>query len=517
MTTNSIPSTQAAARQRVTAASRAFDSGWQDGGAATALALALALIAYRAVGWPFIGATIAERMMELTPVEWSVAFINYIDTVGKPLAVFGAVCVLMLLGALAGGCVARLEERRGRRALVVGGLAAGAALAALGALFSPPDLRHAGLSLLLFGPALAGLRRVAPTPVPDERRWFLKRSAQNFAALVGLSMLSSAPTVWRSLVPDASVAEPLFTFEPPAPRLPDFDLAGMVPEVTPVRDFYVMSKSVQDPRIVAEEWTLRVGGLVDRPLRLSLDDLAALGAESQWTTLRCVSNWVGGHLMSNGLFTGVSLARILQDAGVRPGAVDVVFHARDGYSESLPLDFAQTPDVLVAYGLNGQRLERRHGFPARLLAPGVYGFKNVKWLDSIEIVDYDYKGRWQQLGWVEMPWVKTIARIDVARLDGDLVRVGGVAFAGRRGVQAVEVRLNGGPWQASRLHSPPLSNLTWIQWRVDIPRSEIVTPADQKLTIEARATDGTGAVQTDVAQGQFPDGASGYHSMAVEL
>jgi DMSO/TMAO reductase YedYZ molybdopterin-dependent catalytic subunit len=324
---------------------------------------------------------------------------------------------------------------------------------------------------------------------------------------LGLAGLGLAVLGFR-LVPDwyRAIAAP-----------PESGLSGPSPELTPVGNFYVVSKNFSDPVVDSRGWMLAVQGLVDEPLKLSYQDLRALPATTEEVTLECVSNNVGGDLMSTGSFTGVRLRDLLAKASPRAEAGAVVFHARDGYAESLPLDFALgDPDILVAYDLDGGPLPSAHGFPARILIPGRYGMKGPKWLDSIELAKSEQTGYWEGQGWDRQAVVKTTARIDVPG-DGALLKLGpvqvaGVAFAGVRGIQAVELSADGGKtWRPAEL-KPPLSALTWVLWTVDW------TPAKEgAYQLQVRARDGQGQLQSSQQAPSFPNGASGYHSIFVNV
>jgi DMSO/TMAO reductase YedYZ molybdopterin-dependent catalytic subunit len=298
---------------------------------------------------------------------------------------------------------------------------------------------------------------------------------------------------------------------------PEAGLGGPSPEITPIENFYVVSKNFSDPSIAAQGWSLAVGGLVDRPLKLSLSELRALAGSSEYVTMACISNNVGGQLMSTGSFTGVRLSQLLALASPRPQGTWVGFKARDGYSESLPMSLVQgAPEIIVAYELDGVPLPMNHGFPARMIIPGHYGMKAPKWLDSIDVVSQETGGYWEQQGWDRNAVVKTTARIDVPS-DGSLIKLGtvslaGVAFSGTRGISKVEYSSNGGSrWSEAQL-KPPLSNLTWVLWRAEW------TPAREgAYRLMVRATDGTGALQDQRSAPSYPSGSSGYHSIQVAI
>jgi DMSO/TMAO reductase YedYZ molybdopterin-dependent catalytic subunit len=298
---------------------------------------------------------------------------------------------------------------------------------------------------------------------------------------------------------------------------PEAGLRGPSPEITPVENFYVVSKNFTDPSVDAQGWSLSVGGLVDRPLKLSLSDLRALPGASEYVTMECVSNDVGGGLMSTGGFTGVRLNDLLAMAAPTAQGTWVAFTARDGYTESIPLSLVRgAPEIIVAYDLDGAPLPMSHGFPARMVIPGHYGMKGPKWLDSIKLVAQETGGYWEQQGWDHNAIIKTTARIDTPK-DGDVIKLGtvsinGVAFAGTRGISKVEYSTDGGSSWSSAPFRPPLSTLTWVLW------SAAWTPSGEgAYRLMARATDGMGTPQDQRSSASYPNGASGYHTIQVDI
>ena len=298
---------------------------------------------------------------------------------------------------------------------------------------------------------------------------------------------------------------------------PEAALSGASPEITPVANFYVVSKNFGDPVVSADGWSLSIGGAVDRPMKLSLSQLRALPSVTEYVTLECISNDVGGGLISTGSFTGVSLSGLLAMASPRPDGTWAAFKARDGYAESLPMSMIQSsPEYLVAYDLDGAPLPEAHGFPARILLPGHYGMKGPKWLDSIDLVDHESGGFWEAQGWDHNAIVRTTSRFDAPR-DGDIVKLGaitvsGVAFAGVRGIGKVEYSTDGGQsWTPADLKAP-LSPLTWVLW------SAVWTPASEgAYALKVRATDGGGALQDSRDGPSFPTGASGFHTIRISV
>jgi DMSO/TMAO reductase YedYZ molybdopterin-dependent catalytic subunit len=304
---------------------------------------------------------------------------------------------------------------------------------------------------------------------------------------------------------------------PPVPEYgPYASVSGQTPEVTSPANFYYVSKNLAgDPAVNGATWRLQISGQVRAPYSLSYDDLRALPAVEQFHTLECISNEVGGNLMSNGRFTGVSLADVLNRAGIQPGATEVVFGAADGYSDFLHLSQALDPRSLIVYLLDGQPLPQGHGYPARLLIPGLYGMKNGKWLTSLTVDAGSYTGYWEQQGWTREAHVKLTSRIDVPG-DGDLLLarptyIAGVAYSGANGIGEVDVSLDGGQtWHPAALKRP-LGALTWTLWEY------AWTPTSGSHILAVRAIDLDGNVQSPVYTPTLPDGASGYHAIGVTV
>jgi DMSO/TMAO reductase YedYZ molybdopterin-dependent catalytic subunit len=298
---------------------------------------------------------------------------------------------------------------------------------------------------------------------------------------------------------------------------PESGLSGPVPEITPVPNFYIVSKNFNDPVVSASGWSLRLTGLVQKSLSLSYAQMQSVPAVTEIVTMECVSNDVGGPLMSTGRFTGIPIRDLVVMASPTSRAAALAFKARDGFTESAPLKMImEDATILVAYRLDGQPLPDKHGFPARVLMPGRYGMRAPKWLEEIELTGSDGGGYWEGQGWDHQAIVKTTARFDTPQ-DGALVRRGhvelaGVAFAGTRGVQAVEWSADGGKSWAPADLSPPLSPLTWVLWRASW------TPAQEgAYSLKVRARDGQGQLQSSKLAPSFPDGASGYHTIRISV
>jgi DMSO/TMAO reductase YedYZ molybdopterin-dependent catalytic subunit len=322
------------------------------------------------------------------------------------------------------------------------------------------------------------------------------------AAPVRAAPRPDAPPVPMSVLPKQAA---------PAP----FNVTGLSPEVFTAKEFYTVSKNLIDPTVDVNTWSLRVDGLVEHPATYLYADITALPVFSDYYTLLCISNEVGGDLWGNAHWKGVRLTEILSRAGLKPGIRKVVFHAEDGYTDSVPLAVATRPDVLLAYEMNGETLPREHGYPARLLIPGHYGVKNVKWITRIELVDYDYKGFWAKQGWSDVAAYHTSTRIDVpasrAQLPPGEVALGGVTFAGWRGVDVVEVSLDDGQtWERAQV-KPALALNAWNLW---VFRKQL-DPGTYRVKV--RAIDGTGETQIQLQADPIPGGATGYHSILVRV
>jgi DMSO/TMAO reductase YedYZ molybdopterin-dependent catalytic subunit len=295
------------------------------------------------------------------------------------------------------------------------------------------------------------------------------------------------------------------------------DLPGLSRFYTPNREFYRVDTALVVPRVAAEGWRLRVHGRVRRELELDFSQLLARPLIERDITLSCVSNEVGGRYVGTARWVGAPLAELLREAGVEPGADQLVSRSADGFTVGTPTAVVlDGRDAMLAVAMNGEPLPLTHGFPVRMLVPGLYGYVSAtKWLVDLELTSFgDFGPYWVRRGWARQAPVKTMSRIDtpkpLARRPAGRVAVAGVAWAQHRGIRRVEVRADGGPWRPARLaaeHSPD----TWRQW---------VWPWDAtrgRHTLEVRATDGTGATQPEDRAPPFPDGATGWHSVVVTV
>jgi DMSO/TMAO reductase YedYZ molybdopterin-dependent catalytic subunit len=517
--------------QRRLRTSEAFVAGI----AATVVALALlGLVHLVQASFPFPPLGLAQWLLRLVPGPVAVFFIDLLGHWALRLFAAGFTIGSIVAGGAAAILVARAgPARRTRAAWLAAGVLGLVALAGYRAQPGAPSLLVYGAVVAVAAVAwvsvLGGaIGRLERDPVPAPASGLGRTRRELLRAAVGAAGLLATGFVLRKLtggIGDAG-GQPLArpagagpVRPAPSPAAGDdpaaWNIAGLTAEVTPNRLHYTVDESIIDPNIDRRSWRLRIDGLVGRPVSLGYDELLAMPATEQYVTLQCISNLVGGDLVSTAKWTGVPLARVLERAGgAGGGAVRVVFHAVGGYSDSLPLAKALAPTTVVAYGMNDRSLPRAHGFPARIIAPGIYGMKNVKWLERIEVVDYDYRGYWQRSdGWDNIAEIKTASRIDVpAELTSasDTGVVAGLAWAGDRGIRRVEVSLDAGAsWVPATLRRE-LARAAWRQWRLPLPGG-----FQGRRTLEVRAVDGRGDLQTPRQAPPHPSGASGYHEVDV--
>jgi len=447
---------------------------------------------------------------------------------------FQVFIVLVALGV--GALLGRLAPRQPAAAATVLALFAGAGFAAS---LRDPDVTvalGAGAAAIEAGVGIWVLRRLVafaggPAPsravgtaaMPDWTRRSLLRTGGAIAVgsvvvgSVGRWLLEKqrAPAT-PSDVPTAPVPATL----PAGADLATADLtqAGLTPIVVPNADFYRIDTAFIPPSVDRSSWSLVVQGMVDREVTLTYDELVAMPLVEQYVTIACVSNLVGGNLVGNTKWTGVRLRDVLDMAGVQANADQLVGESVDGFTAGMPvewvMDTARTPMIAVA--MDDTPLPRDHGYPARLIVPGLYGYVSAtKWLAKLTLTRFDqFEGFWVPLGWAQKAPILTQSRIDVphdgANLSAGHLPVAGVAWAPDRGISAVELRIDGADWVPAKI-STPISKATWIQWLYDWDA------AAGSHTIEVRATDGTGEVQTDGHSNPAPDGARGHHTIGVSV
>ena len=303
----------------------------------------------------------------------------------------------------------------------------------------------------------------------------------------------------------------------PAAAASDLGADGLTPYIVPNDEFYRIDTALTVPQIAPDDWTLRITGMVDNEIELTLADILDRPQVEEIVTLSCVSNEVGGDLVGNARWQGVLLADLLAEAGPQDGAEQVVGVSVDGFTAGFPLEVAMDGrPAMIAIGMNGEPLPVVHGFPARLVVPGLYGYVSAtKWLSEIRLTTWDgFDGYWIPRGWGKEGPIKTQSRIDVPRSGASLTAgpnaIAGVAWAPNRGIERVEVQVDDGEWQEARLGEETTDN-SWRQWVVewDAPVGD--------HEIRVRATDGNGDTQTSDTAPPAPDGATGWHDITVTV
>jgi DMSO/TMAO reductase YedYZ molybdopterin-dependent catalytic subunit len=380
------------------------------------------------------------------------------------------------------------------------------------------------VAILVLDRLLRMAAAAAGAPIAEMPAWGRRRFLLDTAGIIGLA--AGSGVVGRALldrgrlnaVPQVGeVPEPVTT-APPLPGGVALDVAGVTPIVTPNQDFYRIDTALLVPRPSLDTWRLRVTGKVDRPFELTYDELVGMQLHDQYVTIACVSNEVGGRLVGNALWRGVRLKELLDRAGVQSDATQIVGRAVDGFTVGFPTVWAIADDrePLVAVAMNGEPLPADHGFPARLIVPGLYGYVSAtKWLTEIELTTLEaFDAYWVPLGWAKEAPILTQSRIDTPRDGAGLppgsVAVAGVAWAPDRGISGVEVQVDEEGWQPAEL-STPISDATWVQY---LYRWEAAA-GDHVLRV--RATDGEGVVQTEERSRPDPDGARGHHTVRVRV
>ncbi|MBI5158191.1 MAG: molybdopterin-dependent oxidoreductase [Acidimicrobiia bacterium] len=441
-------------------------------------------------------------------------------TADKTALAIGTVVVAAMLGWFAG------VAARTRPAVLVTVFAGFGVLGALAGSGEPDAgavaVSWATLIAVAAGILVAfGLGRIggdaAPTdgvPADGSRRRFLGMAGAAGAAalaagVVGRSLSTATPAVAPRVI--GPVPRPAVT--PGAEH--SFALDGITPIVVPNREFYRIDTALVVPRVDLGRWTLRVSGLVDEPLAFTYDDLLGMELVEDHVTIACVSNEVGGELVGNARWTGVRLAEILERAGVQSRASQLVGRSVDGFTVGFPPDAAfDGREPLVALAMNGDPLPAAHGFPARLIVPGLYGYVSAtKWLSEIELTTWDgFDAYWVPRGWSKAAPVKTQSRIDLprSRVAPGPVAVAGVAWAPLHGVSGVEVSVDAGEWVPGEI-TQALSSHAWVQWQATVD----LTAGEHRVAV--RATDATGYTQTAEPLPPRPDGATGHHTVRIAV
>ncbi|UTT70928.1 molybdopterin-dependent oxidoreductase [Arthrobacter sp. DNA4] len=352
------------------------------------------------------------------------------------------------------------------------------------------------------------------------RRGFLRSLAATAAATALIGVVAG---VWRGAAAAVSEARARISLPvpaspaPPIPAAAEPGVAGMTPLVTPNPDFYRIDTALAVPAVNPETWGLKVTGMVAREVQFSFADLLAKPLVERHVTIACVSNEVGGDLIGNARWLGWPVRELLALAGPQPGADMVLSRSADGWTAGTPLDvLTDGRDALLAVGMNGEPLPLEHGFPVRLVVPGLYGYVSAtKWVTELKVTRFaDDAGYWTPRGWSARGPIKTSSRIDVPRsgrrVSAGTVVLAGVAWAQHTGIRKVELRINRGPWREAEL-APGISVDTWYQWKLAVD----LTPGQYE--VQVRATNLLGEPQDETARPPAPDGATGFHTVRVDV
>lgn len=498
------------------------------------VALAAALAAGHLVA-AFVGGNaspylaVGNAAIDVTPAwlkDWAVRTFGTYD---KLALLAGMAVVLVLLAALA-GLLSRRRPLPGTIVIAVVGLLAGIAVLTrpdLGqlALLAPLVSLAAGLGTFHWLHALAGRGSRTEPGQRDEREDVATTDRRRFlvgaggvaagAGLVGLggTLIEGGRDASgsRAAVGQLRVARPA----PPVPRGADFAGSGTPSFITGNDAFYRIDTALVVPQVRARDWTLRVHGMVEREVTFDYADIRDRSLVERTVTLCCVSNEVGGPYISTANFIGVDLADLLAEAGVRPGAEQLFSTSTDGWTCGTPVEAVldRSRGAMLAIGMNGEPLPLEHGFPARLVVPGLYGYVSAtKWVTDLELTTWQARrAYWIERNWARRAPVKTQSRIDSPKASATVptggLTVAGIAWAQSTGIAKVEVRLDGGPWREAEL-AADVSDNAWRMWRI-----EVDVPGPGEHSVACRATDKSGYTQTGERAPVLPDGATGWHTV----
>lgn len=355
---------------------------------------------------------------------------------------------------------------------------------------------------------------------PERRRFLIaagSAAAIGLLAVLGGRMLTAGRQATQAL--RSSFALPKAATPAPAPIAgAEFDVPGLTPLITPNAGFYRIDTALQIPVIDPKSWSLKITGMVDRDVTIGFDELVALPLEESYTTLACVSNYVGGELIGNAKWLGYPIRELLRRAGPRQGADMVLSTSADGFTASTPLSvLTDDRNAILAIGMNGEPLPFEHGYPVRMVVPGLYGYVSAtKWVTRLEVTTFaKHTAYWTDRGWSERGPVKLSSRIDVPRdgsgpIEAGTVTVAGVAWDQHVGIGGVQLRVDDGPWNDAEL-AEAISADTWRQWRWKWPARS------GHHVLSVRAIDANGTVQTAAVADVVPDGATGLHRIDVTV
>ncbi|UJW29839.1 molybdopterin-dependent oxidoreductase [Saccharothrix sp. AJ9571] len=462
---------------------------------------------------------VGNGAIDLTPVELKDYAIRTFGTYDKLVLLVGMAVVMVVAAALA-GIASRRTPVPGAVAIVLFGLLGAVAVVQrpdLGtvALLAPVAslLTGTGVFLWLHGLARSTSGDTVENGRPSRRSFLLAGAGVVVGAgvagaggqlLAGTRDAASSRAAVGALVPARTA--------PAIPADADFAKLGTPTFLTSNKDFYRVDTALSLPQVRTEDWSLRLHGMVDNERDYSYTDIRDRPLVERTITMTCVSNEVGGTYVSTANFVGVDLADLLAEAGVRPGAEQLFSTSADGWTCGSPVAAAADPSrgAMLAIGMNGEPLPIEHGFPARLVIPGLYGYVSAtKWVVDLEVTTWAARrAYWLERSWAEQAPIKTQSRIDFPKgfetVPAGKVRVGGVAWAQPTGIAKVEVRISKGAWQEATL-TREVNPDTWRMWWHEFE----VPPGSHQVTV--RATDRSGYTQTDARAGTVPDGATGWH------
>ncbi|WP_114853865.1 molybdopterin-dependent oxidoreductase [Brachybacterium sp. YJGR34] len=486
-------------------------------------------LAFSASSAPF--AAVGGAFIDIVPPALKDAVIALFGTADKLVLNASMVAVYALLTALIGGLGARRPRLAAALLAGLGLLAAALALtrAQNTAADTVPTLVGTAVAvplLLLLLRAVRGPAQAAPEAEggdEEQSAWSRRRTLVGVGALGVLGVLIAAGARGVTATREAARRAAEYVLPAPAdpaPPVPDdaqVDVEGMGPFLTPNEDFYRIDTALAVPRVDPSTWEVRIHGLVERELTLSLEELLAEPMTEAHVTLACVSNAVGGSLVGNATWMGVPVRSLLERAGVQEGADMVLSRSVDGFTASTPLEaLTDDRDSLLAVSMNGEPLPQEHGYPVRMVVPGLYGYVSAtKWLAELKVTRFDEDtAYWSTRGWSERGPIKIASRVDVPRPSATVaadedgaVMLGGTAWAQRRGIAGVQVRIDDGAWQEAELGAD-VGVDAWVQWSL---RWADATPGPHTATV--RATGGDGEEQTATEANPAPNGASGWHTV----
>jgi DMSO/TMAO reductase YedYZ molybdopterin-dependent catalytic subunit len=513
----------------------------------------------------FIPELASQTLFSITPGEVESEAVETLGPIAKYSAFIGALIVNLVVYAILGVIIYKLYTKINSRNsfLVVSAISSGISYVAILIIFfvllAVADIEIQTLSIptvfmylippqIAFGFAFAFFykniqpraAKVAPKEtvassgtVPDSvvdqtRRLLLKTGLASVVVIpllyLGLNNLLFPRESTQSRLPlESEIASKPRPVGFEDPRI----TALLTSEITPTDLFYRVDINPVPPTVDANPWRLIVKGLVSSPLTISYEQLKAMPSVPQIATLECISNKIANDFIGTAIWNGIKLKDLLNEAGVKPNAKYIVFRCADGYDVGIPLERGLQEGSILAYGMNGETLNAKHGYPVRAIIPGLYGMMNPKWITEIELIDTVYEGYWQKKGWANNAQYNTHSYIvipgnaplrknfrnlgSLSIVVGEQIPIAGVAFAGDRGISRIQVSTDdGATWKDARIKNP-LSPYSWVIWATEL---DVTKEGNYRIVV--RATDKAGRVQTGEVKEPFPNGATGYHMVDAQ-